>query len=258
MVLIIPTISIVHGVCGAQIAGLAHEVHHADGEIYSHDPIDRARLLRKENCKMIHLQFPESDPCTSECRAIIRRMREAVDVPFQIALAELPYSPRDLEPIMTCGVARVLLPIGTSESIVFQYATAFPRKIVPTVDTRLNFEEMLPLYRAQKIERIALEISSRDVLELGVIDWERLRKIAEIAAENRIRITALHGVRGYPDLRTLQDLSPSLDSLVLCRALNENRFPCQLIWREVEAEYALESSPVANLWSNPLGDTPHI
>lgn len=258
MVLIIPTISIVHGVCGGQIASVAHEVHHADGEIYSHDPVDRARLLRKENSKMIHLHFPESDPWSPDCRAIISRMRAAVDVPFEIGLTELPYTPRDLEPLMGCGVARVLLPLGTPEATIFEYSTVFPRKIVPTLDLRFDYAGRLAHYAANKIDRIAVEISARDILELGVINWERLREIADLLKEHKIRMTALHGVRGYPDLRALQDLSPVLDSLVLCRALNENRFPCQLIWREVEAEAALTSSPISNLWSNPLGDKPHV
>lgn len=258
MVLIIPTISIVHGVCGGQIASVAHEVHHADGEIYSHDPVDRARLLRKENSKMIHLHFPESDPWSPECRAIIRSMRNAVDVPFEIGLNELPYSPQELEPLMGCGVARVLLPLGTPEAVVLEYGARFPGKIVPTLNLRFNFADKLPEYKQNKIERVALEISSRDILELGVIDWDRLATVLEIARDTKVRVTALHGVRGYPELRRLQDLNVALDSLVLCRALNENRFPCQLIWREVEAESALSSTPRSNLWSNPLGDKPHV
>jgi phosphoribosylformimino-5-aminoimidazole carboxamide ribotide isomerase len=258
MVLIIPTISIVHGVCGGQIASVAHEVHHADGEIYSHDPVDRARLLRKENSKMIHLHFPESDPWSPECRAIIASMREAVDVPFEIGLTELPYSARELEPLMSCGVARVLLPLGTPEAVVFDYSTRFPGKIVPTLNLRFDFASKLAVYKDNKIARVALEISSRDILELGVIDWDRLSAVMQIAFDAKIRVTALHGVRGYPELRKLQDLSPALDSLVLCRALNENRFPCQLIWREVEAQSALSSTPHSNLWSNPLGDKPHV
>lgn len=258
MVLIIPTISIVHGVCGGQIASLAHEVHHADGEIYSHDPVDRARLLRKENCKMIHLNFPESDPWSPECRTIISRMRAAVDVPFEIGLSELPGSLRELEPLMGCGVARVLLPLGTPDTTIFQFSAAYPRKIVPTLDLRFDFAAKLPMLRENKVDRVAIEISARDILELGVIDWERLRVIAELLKQHQMRMTVLHGVRGYPDLRTLQEVSPAIDSLVLCRALNENRFPCQLIWREIEAEAALSVNPGSNLWSNPLGDKAHV
>src|SRR5437588_747680 len=90
MVLIIPSIPIVHGVCGAQIAALAHEVHHADRDIYSQDPIDRARLFRKENAKMLHLQFLDRDPWDAASLTIVRRMREAVDVPFGLSLSEPP------------------------------------------------------------------------------------------------------------------------------------------------------------------------
>jgi hypothetical protein len=159
---------------------------------------------------------------------------------------------------MGCGVARVLLPVGTPESVVFEYSALYPRKIVPTLKLRFDFAGKLATYRENKIERVAIEISAHDNLERGMIDWDRLREVAGTLCDNKMRMTALHGVRGYPELKVLQDLSPAIDSLVLCRALNENRFPCQLIWREVEAEAALAASPVSNLWSNPLADKEHI
>ncbi len=91
-----------------------------------------------------------------------------------------------------------------------------------------------------------------------MIDWDRLRAISAIAIAAGIRLTALRGVRGYPELKRLQDIGGAFDSLVLGRAINENRFPCQLIWREVEAEAAFETTPANNLWSNPLEGKPHI
>ncbi len=95
--LIIPTIPIAHGVCGAQIASGAHEVHHASivGDargIYSQSPVDRARLFRKENAKMLHLQFLDRDPWDEQSLDLIRAMREAVDIPFGIAPTDDPPS----------------------------------------------------------------------------------------------------------------------------------------------------------------------
>jgi phosphoribosylformimino-5-aminoimidazole carboxamide ribotide isomerase len=259
MVLIIPTISISHGVCGTQIATLAHETHRAGGEIYSQDPVERARLLRKENSKMIHLQFLDRDPWHPANLEIIARMRHAVDIPFGLSLADLPWSIADCKALFAAGIYRLFLPLDTPEEVFFNYCEAYTiRKIVPTVDLTFDFATKLPMYEAHKIERIAVDISPRDTLETGGIEWDKLREISRIAKHHKIKLTGLHGVRGYPELTHFQDLHGGFDSLVLCRALNENRFPCQLIWREMEAAAALEETPASNLWSNPLHGRPHV
>jgi phosphoribosylformimino-5-aminoimidazole carboxamide ribotide isomerase len=259
MVLIIPSIPIAHGVCGAQIAALAHETHHADRDIYSQDPIDRARLLRKENSKMLHLQFLDSDPWEPRSLEIIRTMRHAVDIPFGIALTDLPPTLDSIATLLDSGVYRVFLPLDTPEETILQYCKTFGhKKAIPTVDLHFDFATKLPEYREHGIDRVAIDISPRDMLETGSIDWDLLHKVNSLGKHHHVRFTALHGVRGYPELRQLQELGHAFDSLVLNRALNENRFPCQLIWREMEATAAFETTPASNLWSNPLTGRPHI
>ena len=257
--LIIPTIPIAHGVCGAQIASLAHEVHHADRDIYTQSPVDRARLFRKENAKMLHLQFTDRDPWDESSLDLIRAMREAVDIPFGIAPTDDVPSEDVCEQLFDAGIYRVWLPDDTPEELLFAYGKRFKSgKIIPTLDPSFDFASHLSHYRENGIERVGIDISRSDTLETGTIDWDRLRAISLIATQAGIRLTALRGVRGYPELKRLQDIGGAFDSLVLCRAMNENRFPCQLIWREVEAEAALEATPMNNLWSNPLEGKPHI
>ncbi len=253
MVLIIPTIPIVHGVCAAQIATQAKELHTSDREIYSQSPIDRARLLRKENAKTIHLEFWDSDPWSQASLAIIHDMRLAVDIPFELMISEIPQDICQLEKLFDAGIYRIFLPLEATTTAIFSLLSHFPaRKLFPTFDLSIT-EEILDALQTQKVCRIALEISTSDCLEWRMIDWVRLKEVTLMAAKRGIRITALHGVRGYPDLKLFQEMGIALDSLVLSRALNENRFPCQLIWREVEALAAIEHSPADNLWSNPLG-----
>jgi phosphoribosylformimino-5-aminoimidazole carboxamide ribotide isomerase len=51
-----------------------------------------------------------------------------------------------------------------------------------------------------------------------------------------MRITASGGISGLDDLMKIQELEPlGVDSVVIGRALYENRFPCQEIWRLSEA-----------------------
>jgi phosphoribosylformimino-5-aminoimidazole carboxamide ribotide isomerase len=259
MILIIPSIPIVHGVCGAQIASLAHEIHHADRDIYSQDPIDRARLLRKENAKMLHLQFIDADPWKASGIELIRRMHEAIDIPIGISYPSMPPTEEECTLLYATGAFRIFLPLDTPESVLFHLCSKFTsRRIIPTVDLTFDFAAKLPEYKSHKIERLAIDISPSDQLDSNVIEWEQWRSISELANSHTIRLTALHGIRGYPELNRLQQLGGALDSLVLCRALNENRFPCQLIWREMEAAFAFEQTPASNLWSNPLEGKPHI
>src|ERR1700684_3233075 len=105
--LIIPTIPIAHGVCGAQIASLAHEVHHADRDIYSQSPVDRARLFRKENAKMLHLQFLDEEPWEASALAIIRAISCAVDIPLGLAPSEEPPSETACESLFDAGIYRI-------------------------------------------------------------------------------------------------------------------------------------------------------
>lgn len=259
MVLIIPSIPIVHGICGAQIATPAYESLHREREIYSQSPIDRARLLRKENAKMIHLEFLDRAAWETICLELIREMREAVDIPIGISLSDPPRSNSDCEQLFEAGAYRIFLPIETPEQLAFAYCSTFSsRKIIPKVELSFPFEEKLPEYRSRGVERLGVEISRSDALETDVLDWQQIEAVSTLAANAGIRLTAMHGVRGYPELKQLQDLNPTLDSLILCRALNENRFPCQLIWREVEAVAAYEENPASNLWRNPLEGKPHI
>ena len=205
--LIIPTISIAHGVCGAQIASLAHEVHHADRDIYTQSPVDRARLFRKENAKMLHLQFVDRDPWDEDSLDLLREMREAVDIPFGIAPTDDPPSEQACQQLFDAGIYRVWLPEDTPEDLLFAFGRRFPSgKIIPTLDPSFDFESHLSRYRENGIERAGIDISRTDTLETGTIDWDRLREISTIATRSNIRLTALRGVRGYPELKRLQDL----------------------------------------------------
>ena len=258
MLLIIPTIPIVHGLCASQISALTSRDDCASLAIYSHSPVDRARLLRKENAKTLHLEFWDSAPWSDESLDVISEIRGAVDIPFEISLTELPESLSDLAKLFDRGIYRVFLPLSSSLNELFEYSTEYTnRKVIGTVN--LDFDlNLMAVLKDHGISRLGIDISPVDTLESDCIDWEALSKLHDCAKSFGIRLTVLHGVRGYPDLRKLQEIGLGLDSLVLCRALNENRFPCQMIWRECEADAALEVSPVENLWTNPLTGKDHI
>ena len=121
---------------------------------------------------MLNLQFLDHDPWDEECLAIIRRMREAVDIPFGVSLAEAPSGEQSCKVLFDAGIYRLFLPVGTDEAAFFSWCGTFTsRKIIPTVDLSFDFATKLPEYRARGIERVAIDISRRDTLETGTIEW---------------------------------------------------------------------------------------
>jgi phosphoribosylformimino-5-aminoimidazole carboxamide ribotide isomerase len=58
----------------------------------------------------------------------------------------------------------------------------------------------------------------------------------QLAEATHLRITVSGGISGLQDLLKLQEMeSLGLDSAIVGRALYENRFSCQGIWRLCEA-----------------------
>ncbi len=255
MLLIIPTIPIQHSNCDAEITA-AHEGRARD--IYSLDPVERARLLRKENAKALHIEFRDCEAWEAHSIEVIRQLREAVDIPIEVSLGHMPVSGESLEGLLSAGCNRLFLPLGADLHRFYELYAIYGRKIVPTLRPADANKSLLEEFQKKHIDRIGIELSQPDVLSHDGIDWQHLEHLVVRAKALSIRITALHGVSGYPDLERLQGLGVALDSLVLCRALNENKFPCQMIWRELEEEFALEIHPATNLWSNPLEGVPHI
>ena len=63
-------------------------------------------------------------------------------------------------------------------------------------------------------------------------DYEGTKKIA---VETGLKVTAAGGISSYSDLKQLQGLEVfGVDSVMMSRALYENKFPCQAIWRMQE------------------------
>jgi phosphoribosylformimino-5-aminoimidazole carboxamide ribotide isomerase len=63
-----------------------------------------------------------------------------------------------------------------------------------------------------------------------------LKVLRELGEKTGMRITAAGGVTGLQDLLNVQALERyGVDSIVMGRALYENRFSCQAIWRRCEA-----------------------
>jgi phosphoribosylformimino-5-aminoimidazole carboxamide ribotide isomerase len=73
---------------------------------------------------------------------------------------------------------------------------------------------------------------SRNGTQLG----PNLQLSKEVAEMTGAKVTHAGGVRNKDELLDIQNLIPNgVDSVIIGRALYENRFPCQKLWRVAES-----------------------
>jgi phosphoribosylformimino-5-aminoimidazole carboxamide ribotide isomerase len=70
----------------------------------------------------------------------------------------------------------------------------------------------------------------------GSLRGVNLKILRELGEKTGMRITASGGITSLEELLQIQELlSVGVDSVVIGRALYENRFSCQQLWRQCEA-----------------------
>jgi phosphoribosylformimino-5-aminoimidazole carboxamide ribotide isomerase len=70
----------------------------------------------------------------------------------------------------------------------------------------------------------------------GTLRGVDTRALRELGEKTGLRVTAAGGIAGLDDLLRVQELEPcGVDSVVIGRALYENKFSCQKLWRRCEA-----------------------
>ncbi len=244
--LVIPAIDLVQGRCARCILGQpGTETLYSD---MSDHPVELAQLWRRENAKAIHVTDIDAikgldDDLTMQQ---VVRMQRAVDVPIQFVTVQ-----KDVESyrrLLAAGVYRVAInrvawtdPDGVRE-LLDEYS---PSRVIFGVRAHNSDVDLGP-----DVGMVTDEEFIRHVYELGgrrliytECDWEgsltgqNLDTIRRIAGLTNMRITTAGGIASPRDLWAIQELAPlGVDSVVIGRAMYENTFPCQRIWREIEAE----------------------
>lgn len=249
MLLIIPSITIKDGRCIGKIGYPDAEQNAPEYE----KPEDRARLLRKENAKALHLIF--KDPWNSQTHALIERIKLAVDIPIEISLTELPEDITIVKEIIESGIYRLFLPSEASDDFLNLCIHDYSRqKIVVSIPLESASLSLLERMKADGLARVCITLVEND----RTFPLTKLQEIAVIAGTIGMRLSLLFGVYSYKELIELANLKPGFDSVILGKALDENAFPCQGIWREMESQAFSANSSESNLWKNPLELVPHI
>jgi phosphoribosylformimino-5-aminoimidazole carboxamide ribotide isomerase len=241
--LLIPVIDIKDGKSVRMIEGLADKTVY-----YSESPLSMARLFRKENFKV--LQITDLDGAyhgEMKNYELIRHITESVGIPVQLGGGIRNYDVAK-KLIEDLGVYRIILATAAVdnlplvEKLVAEYSSS---KVIVSIDVRDGYlvktrwterTDIKGIDLALKIKAIGIQrIIYQDVSRIGTLKGPNLSGLKEMAEATGLKITAAGGIGGYPDLKKLQQLEPiGVDSAILSRALYENKFPCQAIWRNAE------------------------
>ena len=237
--LVIPAIDLRDGKCVRLYQG-----SYEQETIYYEDPVKMAMLWRVQNARVLHVV--DLDAARNEGRdnrEVIRRICSALDIPVQLGGGIR--SMDDVEEALSLGVYRVIIgtaavrdPDFVSEAVA-RYTCS---RVVIGIDARngevrldgwtegsgVNAVDLAIEMEDRGIRRIIYTDIGRDGTMKGP-NIEAYRRLGKRL--NRVRITASGGVGDYQDLLRLKELEPyRVDSVIIGRALYENRFPCQQFW----------------------------
>lgn len=256
--LVIPAIDLRGGRCVRLRQG-----RYEEETVYFDEPVRMAKLWRVMNAKVLQLvdldaaRTAAGEP-PSDNRDVVARVAAGLDIPVQVGGGIRTLD--DVEAMLALGVYRVVLgtvaarePEMVSEAVA-RFGAA---RIVVGIDARDGEALTDGWEKGSGVDAVALalDMESRGVRRLvytdvsrdGTLDGPNVVAYREMASRlSRSRITASGGVAGYRDLLALQSLEPlGVDSVIVGRALYENRFPCQQFWcwhRKDEVDLDLFSS----------------
>lgn len=241
MLLVIPAVEIRGGKCVQMVQG-------AEGFVYSDDPVEMAKLWRKENAKSIHVTDVDGAEAGHLVNAaVIERMVKTVDIPVELGGGIRTFA--DVQRAFSIGTYRVV--IGTmlierpddAKKAIEAYG---PNKVVLGIDVENNMVKTRGWKDTSGLTPISVALNAKalgfrrivytDILRDGTMRGPNFAAIKLLAEKSGMKITASGGVGTLDDLLKLQELEPfGVDSVVIGRALYENKFSCQGIWRLCEA-----------------------
>lgn len=207
-----------------------------------------AKLWRTENAKSLHVTDLDG---RTEGRIIrddiIRRVVRSVDIPVELGGDLRSYDA--VAQALDLGLYRVVvgsLVIDSPEEAQRILSAFGPSKVVLGIDAVDGIVSMRGAAASTGLTALTVALNARmmgfrrmlytEIRGDGTPRGVNLSILRTLAENSGMRITAAGGIAGLDDLFRIQDLFPlGVDSVVIGRALYENRFSCQQIWRQCEA-----------------------
>jgi phosphoribosylformimino-5-aminoimidazole carboxamide ribotide isomerase len=242
--LVIPSVDIKNGKTVRVVQGIPE----LNCNEYGSDPVEMAKIWRTENAKLIHIvDFDGAADHTRNNLHIVREICESVIIPVQFAGGIR--TPEDVEAIMDTGISRLVVSTMAIENPNF-FINVFekfgPLKIAVALDvieeelvikgrkimTGINYLDFAKKMASIGVERFIIT----DVLRNGILGGPNLSYSTNVAEVTKGKVTLSGGIRNKDELMDVQKLMPfGIDSVIVGRALYENRFPCQKMWRIAES-----------------------
>jgi phosphoribosylformimino-5-aminoimidazole carboxamide ribotide isomerase len=241
MLLIIPAMEIKGGRCVQMVRGV-------EGFAYSDDPVEMARLWRKENSKSLHVTDVDGALAGHLVNVdVIKAMVDAVDIPFELGGGLR--SRDDVKRAFDLGVYRVVIStmfIERPDEAARVVAEFGPSKVVLGIDAMDGIVATHGWAESSGLTALTVALNAKtmgfsrvhytDIRADGTLRGVNVKILRELAEKTGLRITASGGIGGLDDLFKVQELEKlGVDSVVIGRALYENKFSCQHIWRMCEA-----------------------
>ena len=242
--LVIPSIDIKGGKTVRVVQGIP-ELY---CEQYGDDPVDMARIWRTENAKLIHIvDFDGAYDHSKKNFKVVEEICSSVLIPVEFAGGIRNYE--DTIEIMKTGISRLAIntmAIENRKEFIKVFEKFGPTKIAVSLDI-LN-GELLIRGRNVKAEISYTEFTKQmveigidrflvcDIFKNGTLEGPNIQLSKEIAEITGAKVTHAGGIRNKDELLDIQKLVPfGVDSVIVGRALYENRFPCQKLWRVAES-----------------------
>ncbi len=242
MILVIPAIDLRGGRCVR-----LHQGSYADETIYFEDPVKMAKLWRVQNARTLHVVDLDaarggSDDCADN-RDVIRAMAGALDVPIQLGGGIRTMD--DIEAALELGAYRVIL--GTAAvkrpDLVSEAVARFGcARVVVGIDARDGEARIQGWTEGSGVDAVelALDMEARGVRRIiytdigrdGTLEGPNVDAYRTLGTHlTQAHVTASGGVGQFEDLLKIQGLAPyGVDSVIVGKALYENKFPCQRFW----------------------------
>jgi len=242
--LVIPSIDIKDGKTVRIVQGIPE----LNCSAYGDDPIEMAMIWRAENSKTIHIvDFNAAHEHSHKNFEIVKKICESVIIPVEYGGGIKNFD--DAKEIFDLGVFRII--IGSlafeNESEFLKILSEFGiQKVAAAIDviddkviirgrsvkTNINVIEY-----AQHLESLGVcRVIVTDVKTNGMMSGPNINLSNKVAEETNLKVTLSGGVGGYNDLFKIQnERNEKIDSVIIGRALYENKFPCQKIWRVAES-----------------------
>jgi phosphoribosylformimino-5-aminoimidazole carboxamide ribotide isomerase len=241
MLLVLPAIDIKGGRCVQMVQGV-------EGFAYSDDAVEMARLCRLENAKTLHVTdidgAQEGHLVNTET---IRRMIARVDIPISVGGGLRTFD--DVRAAFDLGAYRVRLAtmmIENPDETKRILETYGPSKVILNIDAMDGIAATRGWTESSGLTALTVALNAKavgfsrlvytDIHLDGTMHGVNIAMLRELAEHSGMRVTAAGGVGGLDDLLKIQELEPlGVDSVVIGRALYQNMFSCQALWRMCEA-----------------------